>query len=104
MPARDRGFGLSITVPQIRAMAIRGEPVVVLTAYDYSAARLVDAAGVHIILVGDSLGNTMLGYRSTIPVTLDDMLRHTAAVVRGTSNALVVGDMPFLSYQGGLDE
>jgi 3-methyl-2-oxobutanoate hydroxymethyltransferase len=95
---------VSITVPQIRAMARRGEPIVVLTAYDYSAARLVDAGGVHIILVGDSLGNTVLGYRGTIPVTMEDMLRHTAAVVRGTTNALVVGDMPFLSYQAGEDE
>src|SRR5689334_10867081 len=85
-------------------MARRGKPVVVLTAYDYSAARLVDAAGVHIILVGDSLGNTVLGHRGTIPVTMEDMLRHTAAVVRGTTNALVVGDMPFLSYQAGEDE
>ncbi len=85
-------------------MARKGEPIAVLTAYDYSAARLVDSAGVHIILVGDSLGNTVLGYRGTIPVTMEDMLRHTAAVVRGTSNALVVGDMPFLSYQTGEDE
>jgi 3-methyl-2-oxobutanoate hydroxymethyltransferase len=95
---------VSITVPQILAMARRGEQIAVLTAYDYSAARLVDAAGVHIILVGDSMGNTVLGYRSTIPVTLEDMLRHTAAVVRGTTNALVVGDMPFLTYQTGEDE
>jgi 3-methyl-2-oxobutanoate hydroxymethyltransferase len=85
-------------------MARRGEPIVVRTPYDYSAARHVDAGGVHVILVGASLGNTVLGYRGTIPVTMEDMLRHTAAVVRGTTNALVVGDMPFLSYQAGEDE
>ena len=80
-------------------MKARGEKISMLTAYDYTMARLVDASGVNAILVGDSLGNTMLGYASTIPVTVDDMIHHGAAVVRGAKNALVVVDMPFMSYQ-----
>lgn len=75
-----------------------------LTAYDYAFARLADNAGAHLILVGDSLGMTTLGYSTTIPVTMDDMLHHTAAVVRGTQEALVVADMPFLSYQISIQE
>lgn len=75
-----------------------------LTAYDYALARLADIAGVQIILVGDSLGMTTLGYPTTIPVTMADMLHHTAAVVRGTQAALVVADMPFLSYQISIAE
>jgi 3-methyl-2-oxobutanoate hydroxymethyltransferase len=76
-----------------------GEKIVALATYDFGSARRADAAGVHLILVGDSLGMTMLGYDSTIPVTLDEMLHHTAAVARGTTRALVVGDMPFMTYQ-----
>ncbi len=75
-----------------------------LTAYDYTSARWVDAAGIQLIIVGDSLGMTMLGYDSTIPVTLDDMIHHSKAVMRGVKSALVVADMPFLSYQASLDE
>ncbi len=75
-----------------------------VTAYDYTSARWVDAAGIELIIVGDSLGMTMLGYDSTIPVTLDDMIHHAKAVMRGVKSALVVADMPFLSYQAGLDE
>ena len=70
-----------------------------LTAYDYSTAKLIDAAGINSILVGDSLGNTMLGYEDTLSVTMEDMIHHTAAVARGAKNALIVGDMPFMSYQ-----
>lgn len=70
-----------------------------LTAYDYSTAKLVDECGVNTILVGDSLGMVMLGYEDTISVTMEDMIHHTAAVTRGAKNALVVGDMPFMSYQ-----
>lgn len=70
-----------------------------LTAYDYSMARLVDEGGIQMILVGDSLGMTMLGYENTLPVTMQEMLHHTAAVSRGVKNALVVADMPFMSYQ-----
>ena len=74
-------------------------PFACSTAYDYATARLVDAAGLPLILVGDSLGMAVLGYSSTIPVTMDDMLHHTAAVARGAASALVVGDMPFMSFQ-----
>jgi 3-methyl-2-oxobutanoate hydroxymethyltransferase len=72
-----------------------------LTAYDCPTARLLDAAGVDVLLVGDSVGNNVLGYDSTLPVTMDEMLHHTRAVVRGTRRAMVVGDMPYLSYQTG---
>ena len=81
-----------------------GEKLVMITAYDYSTARVMDAAGVNAILVGDSLGNTMLGYPDTLSVTLDDMIRHCAAVARGTREALVVCDMPFMSYHTGVEE
>ncbi|MDR1083864.1 MAG: 3-methyl-2-oxobutanoate hydroxymethyltransferase [Deltaproteobacteria bacterium] len=76
-----------------------GRKLTMLTAYDYSFARLVDSAGVDGILVGDSLGNVILGYEDTISVTMDDIIHHTQAVVRGSENALVVADMPFMSYQ-----
>ena len=75
-----------------------GEPIVCITAYDFPTARLVDEAGIPVILVGDSLGNVVLGYDSTIPVTLDDVLYHMRAVARAVSNALVVADMPFMTY------
>ncbi len=70
-----------------------------LTCYDYSTAKLMDTAGIDVLLVGDSLGNTILGYEDTLPVTMEDMIHHTAAVARGTKEALVIGDMPFMSYQ-----
>jgi 3-methyl-2-oxobutanoate hydroxymethyltransferase len=76
-----------------------GEKIAVITAYDYPTARLADAAGVDVILVGDSMGNVVLGYENTLPVTMEDMLSHTAAAVRGSGHAMVVGDMPFMSYQ-----
>ena len=87
-----------VTAPSLRAMKEAGRPIVMLTAYDYHAARLVEAAGVDAVLVGDSLGMTMLGYSSTLPVTIDDMVRATAAVSRACSHALVIADMPFMSY------
>ena len=87
------------TVTTFQKMKKKHEKISMLTAYDYSTARLVDAAGVNSILVGDSLGNVMLGYENTIPVTVEDMIHHGAAVARGAKNALVVVDMPFLSYQ-----
>ncbi len=93
-----------ITVTDVMAAKKEGRKLVVLTAYDYSMAQIVDGAGVDIILVGDSLGNVVLGHESTLPVTMEDMLRHTAAVARGAARALVVGDMPFLSYQVSPDE
>lgn len=88
-----------ITTRDIRAMKERGEKIAMLTAYDYSTARLLDEAGVPVLLVGDSLGMVMLGYDSTLPVTMEDMLHHVRAVVRGSKRAHVVADMPFLSYQ-----
>jgi 3-methyl-2-oxobutanoate hydroxymethyltransferase len=86
------------TILDIQQMKARGERIPMLTAYDYPIAKLLDAAGVPMLLVGDSVGNNVLGYSSTIPVTLDDMVHHTAAVVRGAASALVVADMPFLTY------
>ena len=88
-----------ITTSTVRQMKAEGRPITMITAYDYAMARNVDEAGIDMILVGDSLGNVMLGYSSTIPVTMDAMIHHTKAVVRGTKAALVVGDMPFMSYQ-----
>jgi len=79
-------------------MKEKGEKIVMLTAYDYATAKLVDEADVPLILVGDSLGMVVLGYENTIPVTMEEMLHHTRAVVRGTQHALVVGDMPFMTY------
>ncbi|MSQ40172.1 MAG: 3-methyl-2-oxobutanoate hydroxymethyltransferase [Dehalococcoidia bacterium] len=90
---------MRLTIQDIKQMKQRGDHIAMLTAYDYTTAKLVEGAGVPIILVGDSLGNTMLGYESTIPVTMEEMLHHTRAVVRGTQRALVVGDMPFMSFQ-----
>ncbi|MBP7829660.1 MAG: 3-methyl-2-oxobutanoate hydroxymethyltransferase [Kiritimatiellae bacterium] len=91
------------TAPKIKALKGK-EKIVSLTAYDYAMARLVDAAGIHLVLVGDSLGMTMLGYENTLPVTMDDMIHHTAAVARGVKTALVVGDMPFLSYHASIEQ
>ena len=88
-----------ITTSTIRQMKVEGRPSTMITAYDYAMARNVDEAGIDMILVGDSVGNVRLGYSSTIPVTMDAMIHHTQAVVRGTKYALVVGDMPFMSYQ-----
>lgn len=79
-----------------------GNKIAMLTAYDYSTAKLLDEAGVHMILVGDSLGNVILGYEDTISVTMEDMIHHCAAVARGAGQAMVVCDMPFMSYQTGV--
>ena len=81
-----------------------GEKIAALTAYDYSTAKLLDEAGIDIALVGDSLGMVILGYETTLCVTMEDMLRHTAAVARGAQRAMIVGDMPFMSYQINPDE
>lgn len=89
---------MRITINDIKEMKLKKERIVMLTAYDYSTAKLVDEAGVPLILVGDSLGMVILGYDSTIPVTIEDMIHHTKAVTRGTKKALVVGDMPFMTY------
>jgi len=89
---------MRITIYQIKEMIQKGEKISMLTAYDYSTARIVDEAGIPLILVGDSLGMVVLGYESTIPVTMEEMLHHTKAVVRGTRRALIIGDMPFMTY------
>jgi 3-methyl-2-oxobutanoate hydroxymethyltransferase len=91
-------------VRDIRAFKQRRERFAMLTAYDAAQARLLDEAGIPVLLVGDTLAMTMLGHPTTLPVTMDEMLHHTAAVVRGVSQALVVGDMPFMSYQGSFDD
>jgi 3-methyl-2-oxobutanoate hydroxymethyltransferase len=93
-----------LSVHQLKAMKRRGEKIAMLTAYDYPTAKILDQADVPIILVGDSLGMVVLGYDSTIPVTMEDMLHHTKAVVRGTERCIVVGDMPFMSYQTGVED
>jgi 3-methyl-2-oxobutanoate hydroxymethyltransferase len=93
-----------VTLPALHAKKRRGEPITMITAYDYPGALAVDEAGVDLILVGDSLGMVVLGYESTVPVTMDEMIIHTAAVKRGTKYAHIVGDMPFLSYQADARE
>jgi 3-methyl-2-oxobutanoate hydroxymethyltransferase len=90
-----------VTVPDLRAARTSGRRIVMLTAYDYPTARILEDAGVDVLLVGDSLGNNVLGYESTLPVTMDEMLHHTRAVTRAARRALVVGDMPYLSFQTG---
>src|SRR5436190_14939962 len=98
------GNAMRITIQQIQEMKERGERIAMLTAYEYSIAKLLDAAGVPIMLVGDSLAGVVLGYESTVHATMDDMIRHTQAVVRGTERALIVGDLPFMSYQVSVEE
>lgn len=88
-----------VTLPLLRRKKERGEKIVMLTCYDYPSARLLDEAGVDILFVGDSLGNNVLGYKNTLPVTLDEMIHHAHAVRRGTRNALLLVDMPFLTFQ-----
>ncbi|MFQ5925348.1 MAG: 3-methyl-2-oxobutanoate hydroxymethyltransferase [Dehalococcoidia bacterium] len=95
---------MRVTIGEIREMKQKGEKIPMLTAYDYSTAKLLDEAGVPLILVGDSLGMVVLGYESTIPVTMDEMIHHTKAVVRGTKHALVIGDMPFMTYHTGVED
>jgi 3-methyl-2-oxobutanoate hydroxymethyltransferase len=93
-----------VSVSDIKQMKSRKEKIVMITSYDYSTAKLVDEAGIPLTLVGDSLGMVMLGYDSTIPVTIEEMLHHTKAVCRGTKNSLVVGDMPFMTYHTDIPE
>ena len=87
------------TTRDFRLKKLHGEPISMLTAYDYPTAQMIDKAGVDAILVGDSLGMVVLGYENTLPVTMDDMLHHCSAVARGARYALLIGDMPFMSYQ-----
>lgn len=93
-----------VTTATIREKMINNQKISMLTSYDYSIAAMVDEAGIDMILVGDSLGMVQLGYENTLAVTMDDMVHHTAAVVRGTKNAMVVADMPFLSYHISIEE
>jgi len=93
-----------IRLPDLEAKKRRGEKIAMLTAYDYTMARLLDRAGIDILLVGDSLGMVVLGYDTTLPVTMDAMVHHTRAVSRGVLRALVVADMPFLTYQVSVEE
>jgi 3-methyl-2-oxobutanoate hydroxymethyltransferase len=93
-----------VTAPSLKASKQRGERLVCLTAYDYPTARIVDEAGIDIILVGDSLGNVVLGYGNTVPVTLEDILIHVRAVCRGVNRALLVADMPYGSFHTGADD
>ncbi|HUV53262.1 MAG TPA: 3-methyl-2-oxobutanoate hydroxymethyltransferase [Dehalococcoidia bacterium] len=95
---------MRVTITQIKEMKQKGEKISMLTAYDYSTAKLIDEAGIPLILVGDSLGMVVLGYGSTIPVTMDEMIHHTKAVVRGATKALIVGDMPFMTYQVSIED
>jgi 3-methyl-2-oxobutanoate hydroxymethyltransferase len=95
---------MSVTVKDLQAYKREGRRFAMLTAYDFTTARILDEAGVSVILVGDSLGMTMLGYPDTLAVTMEEMLHHTRAVRRGVANALVVGDMPFMSYHASIED
>ncbi|PLX71163.1 MAG: 3-methyl-2-oxobutanoate hydroxymethyltransferase [Desulfuromonas sp.] len=94
----------SKTILDLQLMKERGEKITVLTAYDYPLARIMDQAGIDVVLVGDSAGSVVAGYDNTLPVTMDEMLYHTRAVVRAVQQAVIVADMPFLSYQVSLEE
>jgi 3-methyl-2-oxobutanoate hydroxymethyltransferase len=95
---------MRVTITEVKEMKQRKEKIPMLTAYDYVTAKMVDEAGVPLILVGDSLGMVMLGYESTIPVTMEEMLHHTKAVVKGAKKALIIGDMPFMTYHGSVSD
>ena len=93
-----------VTILDLQKMKDSGEKITMLTAYDYPTARMLDEAGVDVLLIGDSVGNVMMGYENTLPVTVDDMIYHTRAVAKARKRALVVADMPFMSYQVSLEE
>jgi 3-methyl-2-oxobutanoate hydroxymethyltransferase len=95
---------MRLTTTKLKDMKRDGERIAMLTAYDYPTASILDEAGAHVLLVGDSLGVVVYGYETTLQVTLEDILRHTGAVVRGSKSALVVADMPFLTYQVTIEE
>ncbi len=95
---------MRVTIRDLRRMKRNGEKIPMITAYDYTSAQLVEQAGIPLILVGDSLGQVVLGYDSTVPVTMDDMVHHIKTVVRGAQRAHVVGDLPFLSYHADVPE
>ncbi|WP_462323741.1 3-methyl-2-oxobutanoate hydroxymethyltransferase [Desulfoplanes sp.] len=93
-----------MSIPQLASRKTAGQKITMVTAYDYPTARMVDKAGLDMILVGDSLGMVVLGYDSTVPVTMEEMLHHIKAVMRGTEKAFVLGDMPFMSYQVSVEQ
>ena len=93
-----------VSLPTLFKKKANGEPIVMLTCYDYPTAYFQDEAGIDIVLVGDSLGMTMLGYESTLPVTMDDMIRHAQAVRRGASHVWLIGDMPYMTYQPSVED
>ena len=93
-----------VTIGMLKDKKEKNQKITMLTAYDYPTARLVDEAGIDTILVGDSLGMVVLGYDSTVPVTMDEMLHHCRAVSRAVNRAFIIGDMPFMSYQAGIEE
>jgi 3-methyl-2-oxobutanoate hydroxymethyltransferase len=95
---------MRVTITEIKEMKKKKEKIPMLTAYDYVTAKMIDEAGVPLMLVGDSLGMVMLGYESTIPVTMEEMIHHTKAVVRGATKALIIGDMPFMTYHVSISD
>jgi 3-methyl-2-oxobutanoate hydroxymethyltransferase len=95
---------MGVTIHDLRTWKSEGKRFGMLTAYDFPTAQILDRAGIPVILVGDSVGNNVLGYETTLPVTMEEMLHHTRAVARGVERAMVVGDMPFLSYQVSLED
>lgn len=94
----------ALNIVKMKKMKAEGVPLSMLTAYDYPSALLAEEAGIDLILVGDSLGNVVLGYDTTLPVTIDDMVYHTRSVTRGAQNTFIVADMPFMTYHGSIDE
>ncbi len=92
------------TVLDVQRFKLEGRRFAMLTAYDYTTARILDSAGIPLLLVGDSLGMVMLGHPNTLPVTMDEMIHHARAVARGATSALLVGDLPFMSYQVSLEQ
>jgi 3-methyl-2-oxobutanoate hydroxymethyltransferase len=96
-------MGNKKAIPGIAGMKREGRKITMLTAYDYPTARILDTCGIDILLVGDSLGTVLLGYATTLPVTMEEMVHHTKAVVRGTTDAVVIADMPFMSYQESVE-
>lgn len=94
----------ALNIVKLKKMKQAGDPITMITAYDYPSAKLAEEAGIDMILVGDSLGNVVLGYDTTIPVTTEDIVHHTRAVARGTEHTFIVADLPFMTYHGSIDE
>src|SRR5690348_12222886 len=104
MPNSKKKEVKKVTTHVLQEMKNRGEKIAMLTAYDFSLARALDAAGIDVILVGDSASNVMAGHETTLPITLDQMIYHASSVIRGVDRALVVVDLPFGTYQGNSKE